>query len=473
MRAFQRAGSGYVARVIRLIRWILFAAGGTVLLAALALLAANIYLKTALSQEQIQGQLSRAINLPVSIKTVSFTPWGGVAVSGIAAPQPGEREGDFLYAKSFGAHVRLLPLFSKKVVIRELHLREPRLAWFQNAEGKWALPEKPKKVKEPKPEVKPKTQKAPQEKFAVVIEAVTVAEGDFVFYDAAGEPVVRFADVSVTSQNPSAAGIAGTFRATAVAVQEKITFRELTGAFQYAGGKLELDQLEASLAGGRVQGRLAMDLEAEGTPFDTAVRFSQVDAKTLLADAQVTRADFAGKLAGDIAARGSGSDAKTITGGGRITISEGEWRGFELLVTLAAALQIEELARLQLQQAEAVFALEDEKVVVESCTVATKNLALTGTGRIKFSGKLDLGMRLALQSGLAKQVPRMIADQFEKTADGGLKVDFSVKGSLNRPKTDLLDKVVGGRVEDRAVDLIKDILGFGGGGGRKEKTKEE
>src|SRR5438874_482861 len=72
---------------------------------------------------------------------MSLTPWGGLELSGITiARSASSAPGNFREAKTFRLRVRLLSLFSKRLVIKEVALVKPTVVWPQDAEGKWRLP---------------------------------------------------------------------------------------------------------------------------------------------------------------------------------------------------------------------------------------------------------------------------------------------------------------------------------------------
>ena len=93
-------------------------------------------------KRKIQQELSRSLGVPLKIRSMSVTPWGGLELSGITIPQTvsvGPR--DFLKARTFRLRVRFLSLFSRRLVIKEVSLVGPRVVWPQNTEGKWRLPD--------------------------------------------------------------------------------------------------------------------------------------------------------------------------------------------------------------------------------------------------------------------------------------------------------------------------------------------
>ena len=119
----------------------MIALGALIGLGAVVLLGVNLYVQSQGAQAKIQQELTRSLGVPLKIRSMSVTPWGGLELSGITIPQivtVGPK--DFLKARTFRLRVRFLSLFSRRLVIKEVSLVAPRVVWPQNTEGKWRLP---------------------------------------------------------------------------------------------------------------------------------------------------------------------------------------------------------------------------------------------------------------------------------------------------------------------------------------------
>src|SRR5215211_8932478 len=128
--------------VQKLRRLAVIALGALIGLGAVVLLGVNLYVQSQGAQAKIQQELSRSLGVPLKIRSVSVTPWGGLELSGITIPQivsVGPK--DFLEARTFRLRVRFLSLFSQRLVLKEVSLVGPTVVWPQNTEGKWRLPD--------------------------------------------------------------------------------------------------------------------------------------------------------------------------------------------------------------------------------------------------------------------------------------------------------------------------------------------
>ena len=100
----------------------------------MVLLGVNLYVQSQGAQGKIQQELTRSLGVPLKIRSMSVTPWGGLELSGITIPQTvsvGPKH--FLEARTFRLRVRFLSLFSRRLVIKEVSLVAPRVMWPQNA----------------------------------------------------------------------------------------------------------------------------------------------------------------------------------------------------------------------------------------------------------------------------------------------------------------------------------------------------
>jgi len=223
-----------------------------------------------------------------------------------------------------------------------------------------------------------------------------------------------------------------------------------------------LPQIRAEIASGRLDGQFNLRTEAEGSPFSVEAAFTNVDLNRLVVDGGGMPGQAGGKIGATIRLSGESANTDTITGGGRMTIENAAIRQYELLQVLGNALQIPELARLEVQQGEMNYRVGDSKVFIDQLTLQSPNLKLSATGKVKFNGRLDLQARLTLNERLSRQLPGFIEANFSRVENSTDRyVDFKVTGPMDKPKTNLVEQIIGKRYEDQAVGLLKDIFGIG------------
>jgi hypothetical protein len=159
---------------------------------------------------------------------------------------------------------------------------------------------------------------------------------------------------------------------------------------------------------------------------------------------------LSGSLEGSLEATGETADPDALSGRGEIFLRNGKLQQYSLLVALGQILQIEDLMRLQLDQAEVHFHLSPGIVTVDQLILRSPNIRLSAHGTIDFNGRLHLAAQLALNEKIRRQLFEPIRENFQPLADssGYSAVGFHVNGTVERPKTDLMEKVVGRDLRD-------------------------
>ena len=109
-------------------RLVLISLGALIGLGAVLLLGVNLYVQSQGAQGKIQQELTRSLGVPLKIRSMSVTPWGGLELSGITIPQTASvGPKHFLEARTFRVRVRFFSLFSRRLVIKEVSLVAPRI----------------------------------------------------------------------------------------------------------------------------------------------------------------------------------------------------------------------------------------------------------------------------------------------------------------------------------------------------------
>src|SRR5438045_9049891 len=99
------------------------ALGALIGLGAVVLLGVNLYVQSQGAQAKIQQELTRSLGVPLKIRSMSVTPWGGLELSGITIPQiVSVGPTTFLQARTFRLRVRFLCLCSRRLVSQAVPL---------------------------------------------------------------------------------------------------------------------------------------------------------------------------------------------------------------------------------------------------------------------------------------------------------------------------------------------------------------
>lgn len=479
----------------RLLLWLL---AGTVVLAFVVLLVVNLYVQSQGTHRRIQQELSQRLNTPLHLTQISVTPWSGLKLNGITIPQEsGQIGGNFLQAESFQLRVQFWSLFSERLVIRQVSLIKPDVVWAQNSAGKWRLPELPPAkdshsapAPSPAPAMAalpsatvapPATSAAPPNELALAatpatpftpeVQRVSLKDGNFTFLDSAGRVIAKFNGLDFRSSFRTATEIKGSARVEKISLRDRFFIEDLESPIHYDPEELGFSSISARAAGGVISGRFEMAVQAPDSPFTVMVKFRDLQAEKLMTNAGGPAGMLQGRVEGFLEAAGKTADSNSLTGHGEIVLREGKLQQYSLLVALGQILQIDELMQLHLDQAEVKYHISPGVVTIDQLLLRSPNIRLTANGTISFRGKLRLDSQLALNDKVRRQLFAPIRENFQPLPEpaGYAAVDFKVSGTIDRPKTDLMDKLVGRDLRDLG-GVISSLFGHQK---KKKKPTEE
>jgi AsmA-like C-terminal region/AsmA family len=485
-----------VKKLGRLLLWLL---GAAVVLAIAILLGVNLYVQSQGTHRRIQQELSQRLGTPLHLRQISVTPWSGLKLNGITIPQePGKIGGNFLQAQSFQLRVQFWSLFSDRLVIRQVSLIKPEVVWAQNSSGKWRLPELPQgketavptsspAVSSANPVVSPAAATAappavaarPQEPalaatpgavFTPEVQRVNLKDGNFTFLDSNDRVIAKFNGLDFGSSFRTATAIKGRASVEKISLRDRFFIEDLESPLHYDPTALVFSNISAHAADGNITGRFEMELQALDSPFTATVKFRDLQAEKLLTNAGGPAGMIQGRVEGFLDAEGKTADANALAGHGEIILRDGKLQQYSLLVALGQILQIDELMQLHLEQAEVKYHISPGIVTIDQLLLRSPNIRLTATGTISFSGKLRLDSQLALNEKVRRQLFTPIRENFQalKEPAGYAAVDFKVSGTVDRPKTDLMDKLVGRDLRDLS-GVISSLFGHA----KKKKKQDE
>lgn len=487
----------------KLLRLILLVLGALIALAAVLLVGVNLYVQSQGAQAKIQQELSRSLGVPLKIRSMSVTPWGGLELSGITISQTSSvGPKHFLEAKTFRLRVRFLSLFSQRLVIKEVSLVKPRVIWPQDAEGKWRLPsaqkagphtistKQPAAISQPEPGAEfvqtnasspvtatsvPSSSKVkgngeppgadPRLAVAPEVRRVSVKDGDFTFLDHAGRLIASFTGVDFRTNIRSTLALHGDAKVTRISLRDRFFLDQLRSPLRYEPDVLELSKISARVADGEVNGYFAIQTEAADSPFTTSVNFHDVVADQIVENAGGPKGMVKGKVEGSFQASGKTGEPDALIGKGAIFLRDGRIQQYRLLVLLGQILQIEELQELHLEQAEAKYHLSPGLVTIDELILRSPNVRLTASGTVGLDGTLQLNSQLSINDRIRGQLFRAIRDNFHPIDEPGYSaIEFQVGGTVDRPSTNLVERLVGRDISSMLNSFF---------GGKKDRPKKK
>jgi hypothetical protein len=244
----------------------------------------------------------------------------------------------------------------------------------------------------------------------------------------------------------------------------------LHSPLSYNSSKLDFSQIVARAGEGHIAGYFSIEPQTEDSPFTVSIRFNDVNADKIIVEAGGLPGTVTGKLDGRLDATGKTADPDALSGTGEIILRDGQVRQYALLVALGQLLQIQELQQLRLDQANVKYHINPGVVTIDELMFRSENIRLTATGTVSFDGKLQLESQLAVNEKMRSQLFKAIRGNFKPIDEPGYTaVNFQVNGTVGRPKTNLMDKLIGRDLKDLS-SVLTDFLG---GGKSKRKSATE
>ena len=442
--------------------------GAVLALIAIAWIGLNLYVQSQGTQAHIQQELSQRIGATLRIRSVSVTPWGGLTLAGISIPPLSPVNAtDFLDAKSFHLHLRLLSLLSNRLVISKVTLEHPVVVWPQDANGRWRLPgPQATPAPTPRPSVAGETkERRPRAHLVPEVRRVKMSGGSFKFLDRAGKVVATFEGINFSSALRRPLALSGSAKVAKISLRDRFFVSELRSPLRYEANALELPKISARIGNGNVAARFSMQPETPDSPFSVSVDFRNVQADQIVADAGGQKGMLQGKLEGKFEASGKTADPNALTGSGELVLRDGQLQQYSLLVALGQVLQIEELTQLHLEQAEAKYHITPGLISVDELVLRSPNMRLSARGNVTFNGKMQLDSQLAINDKVRDKLFKPIRDNFQPISEPGYSaVDFQVSGTVSKPKSNLVDRMIGRDLKELVSGLF---------GGKKPKKKKE
>jgi len=208
--------------------------------------------------------------------------------------------------------------------------------------------------------------------------------------------------------------------------------------------------------------------------FESWMSVQNVSVKNLSEEAGIDGGGKRGKLFANGTLDGTVGLASSYEGYVSASLVEARLEPLDVIRQLGELLRVDELKMLDLKQADANLTIREGKVLVDKISIASNNFIMDASGETGFDGALRLGARFHVNEKMRKESRGLIGSNFEPSEiDGYTHMPFRISGTLARPKTDLLDKLVGARIGQDIGGLINSFLRPPQGQKKKKSTQPD
>jgi AsmA family len=449
--------------VKRIFQATLIVAGAIAGLVGLGLLAINLYVQSPGTQVRLRQIVSDNLGYPISVFRISFTPWNGFHLQEVSIQDPSV-DYPILKAQDLWIQCNYLPLLRRKLIVRQVclsgaEIRIPTVARLgadvetEDASAAHSAPQTDSS-KEPKPPseevanvVRPEkilaAQNALPENFWVEIRKFKIRHSTIYFLGASGVPAATLRDVEGAVQSHKGAYI-GKVRISSAAISGSINVDDISSPVKCCNGALDLDDITAQISGGDIHGSFHSDLTNSELPYRVHLQITGVHINEIVNRAGGILDRAHGTLQGSLQLAGCMRDPSLASGDGSLEIKTGYLDQHPMMKELGRWTQIDELQRLDLQEALSKFSVVGQDIKVDSLKLISKNCEVNLWGTVESSQKLDLNGRLTLSQFLSQKIPNELEKNFAKSKDGESRyLDFQVTGTVLKPQTDLFERIIG------------------------------
>ena len=234
-------------------------------------------------------------------------------------------------------------------------------------------------------------------------------------------------------------------RISSAAISDSINVEDISSPVKCSNGALDLESITAQISGGRNPRKFSCGSDQFGLcRIGCSFQVTGVNINEIVSRAGGILDRAHGILQGSFQLAGYMKDPSLASGDGSLEIKTGYLDQYPMLKELGRWTQIDELQRLDLEQALSKFSVVGQDIKVDSLQLISKNCQVNLSGTVGSAQKLDLNGRLTVSQFLSQKIPNELEENFAKSKDGESRyLDFQVTGSVLKPQTDLFERIIG------------------------------
>lgn len=402
------------------------------------LLLAEVLLRVGLSQQKVRERIFRASGLTVQFESFSMGIFGGVALKGVTATGV---QGDSLSVQSVFARPNLWAALRGRLQLEDVRVQDVRFIRMERAKA-------PEQVLQPGVDSAVESLQDGKKggvglgKLLRLAKRIRVANAGVDWMKANGSVRTQLEGIDFLYEETAPGEGTGEVSVQRGMWQEALAVDTVNAKLTVTHGVLAVSDFTAQCGGGRLQGSGTLRLDREA-PFGIILSAGSVDLASMSRELPSLR--VAGKAEAQFKMEGNWGAQQTWTGDGEVTVSDGMFKGLALLQMLGQVFQVQELANLTARRAYSKIRVAQRKVYLDGLQIDAGDVQLFAPGEVDFKRALSLHARISLAEHMIKGKALQLFDKRFSAADveGRRALAFQVTGTLDKPKTDLMDKLVG------------------------------
>jgi type II secretion system protein N len=440
------------------LRIALWSVAGIFLVWCIGLLGINLYIQSPGVQRDLRDSFSESLGLPLEVFRITFTPWDGLTFEDVTVGSS-DSETPILKAGNLKVRCDYLALLRRKIIVREIVLRQvdlrvplAALKATLEATNRTAVPSPTPNPSLLENSTRPEIARRGKsltirdtltrrfwveiQKFKLKNATITVIRSD-----GATAAVIHGLDSTLNFQHGN---YLGRVHADSAMIGDAISVDDIGSPVRFNAGSLALEDVCAKVSGGDLNGTFNLDFSNPDLPYRLELKASGIDVSDLTKRTSTFLDRAHGTLEGSFELTGAGRDSGQAAGAGTLEIKSAYLDQYPLLQEIGRWTQIDELQRLDLEEADSNFRVVGSRVHVDSIRLISKNCQIKLAGTVEESQRLDLKGRLTITQFLSQKIPNELEDNFVTADDGRSRyLDFEVSGSVQKPETNLYERIIG------------------------------
>ncbi len=395
-----------------------------------------------LSANRLREGIAKATGLSVRFEDCSVGLLGGVAFDGLTATSG---NGDSLSARWVIVRPNLWACLQGRLQFEEVRVRNVRAV---RMEGTPKFPEGASPAVAESQQGAPEGERQGRTVPRGVLKAVGMAKRvvvsnaavDWMKANGSVRVQVEGADLWYAETAPGE-GVGG-LSAQRGTWEELLVLEGVHAKLALKGEDLALQEFTAQCGGGRLEGDGTLGF-GEQSRFAIKLAGARVDLGKMSQELPSLR--VAGVADGQVRMEGIVKQPQSWAGSGELSVTNGMFKGLGVLQMLGQIFQIQELANLKARRAHSKLHIADRKVSLEDLEIDASEIQINAPGSVDFKRALALQASVSLPEKMIRGRALQLLDKrlSAPDANGRRSVSFEVTGTLDKPQTDLLEKLVG------------------------------
>jgi len=432
----------------------------------------SMFLRSSLVQKSVARNLSKISGMEVRFE--SFQP-GIFTRSKMSNLTATNSQGDSLSAREAKARISWLPLLSGHLVFREIAVTGVRLVRVEHTPATAGQPQPASPAPATSGSERPRqtTPADPQPldphkaRLLKGLRLLKVSDTSVDWQLSDGRTKLQLEGVDLLIDMEASGEGSGELRVGAGTWMELIRFTGLKAALKISENGLTITELDSNCGTGKITGTGTARLAAPQA-FQLQLNAAGIDLAAMTAELPSLR--LTGGANGSLQLAGNLTDDASWSGKTELGVKEGSFKGLTILQMLGQLFQVQELANLKVKEAKLHASIGGRKIMFDEFLLHGGDIVLSAPGALDFDRKLDLHATLKLHERLlGGRALQLIGPSFSAPDPEGLRsIAFQVAGSLEKPSTNLMEKVMG----EGLGGMINQVLG-GFLKPRKNEAKEQ